>query len=286
VGRAEVERRLGYPVGKLSLNHRRDLSDDLDPVGVERWIMIPATIQYTIWSDVYRCDGMVTLEEPAGKISTRGKNAGKPMMRKKRVTRGCQDEIVLWDVGVDQQTGKVSDEFRCPHCGQEWRKIDLPRVGTRPVVTSLSYSGLQWKKSRIELAMLDYDRPHTSRENQRLGEITSSPIPTWVPDVPLNPQDPQYTRNALGGRKLTNVRDFFTPRNLRALSSVFTQIEGSKDGRLRDALKFAFTSTFGRITRTTRYLFKKAGNSSITGTLYFPSFSVENNFRNRSLGGE
>jgi hypothetical protein len=150
VDRAEVERRLGYSVGKLSLKHRRDLSDDLDPVGVERWIVISATIQYTIWSDVYRCDGMVTLEEPAGKISTRGKNAGKPMTRKKRVTRGCHGEIVLWDVGLDEQTGKVSEQFRCPHCGQEWRKIDLPRVSTRPVVTTLSYTGLQRKKSRIE----------------------------------------------------------------------------------------------------------------------------------------
>jgi hypothetical protein len=95
VDRAEVERRLGYTVGILSFKHRKDLTDEFDSVSVDRWIVIPATIQYTIWSDVYRCDGMVTLEEPTGKTSTRGQNAGKPIMRKKRVTRGCHGDIVL-----------------------------------------------------------------------------------------------------------------------------------------------------------------------------------------------
>src|SRR5713101_6844981 len=65
----------------------------------------------TIWSDVYRCEGFVTSEEPTGKISTRGKNVGKPSVRKKRVARGCGREIVLWDAAVDHATGEVIDEF-------------------------------------------------------------------------------------------------------------------------------------------------------------------------------
>ena len=278
VSRAEIERRLGYPVGRLSLAYRNDLPDGFNPAEQESWLVIPATIQYTIWSDVYRCDGMVTVEEPTGKISTRGKNTGKPLMRSRRVARGCHRDIILWNVGVGQQSGKAYEQFCCPHCGQVWRKIDLPRSDNRPVVTSLSYSGLQRRKKGIVFSELDCDRPHSASETQKLDGITRSPIATWVPDVSLNPQDPQYTRNALGGRKLTNVQGFFTPRNLRAMSRVFSEIEGVGDQQIRNALKFVFTSTFGRITRTTRYLFKKAGNSSITGTLYFPSFSVENNF--------
>ena len=31
------------------------------PVGVVHFICIPASIQYTIWSDVYKCQGMVTV---------------------------------------------------------------------------------------------------------------------------------------------------------------------------------------------------------------------------------
>ena len=37
------------------------------PEGVEQFICIPATIQYTVWSDVYKCEGMVVLRnKPTG----------------------------------------------------------------------------------------------------------------------------------------------------------------------------------------------------------------------------
>src|SRR5262245_7978221 len=70
--REEVERRMGPEA----------LAKHPLPEGVEQFICIPATIQYTIWSDIYKCQGMVTVEEPMGDLSKRGKNAGRPMIRK------------------------------------------------------------------------------------------------------------------------------------------------------------------------------------------------------------
>src|SRR5262249_24563594 len=46
----------------------------------------PATTQYTIWSDVFRCCR-------------------------------CGERFTLWDVAVDQESGKVAEQFNCPHCG-------------------------------------------------------------------------------------------------------------------------------------------------------------------------
>jgi len=94
LSRSDVEQRLGYPVSDLP---RDQAWKDIDVSQVEDWICIPATIQYTIWSDVYRCEGFVTIEEPTGKISTRGKNAGKAIMSKKRVEQSCGADIMLWD---------------------------------------------------------------------------------------------------------------------------------------------------------------------------------------------
>jgi hypothetical protein len=94
--KAEVETRLGYPVTELPPG--KDWGD-LDVAKAKQWVCIPATIQYTIWSDVYRCEGFVTTEESTGKISTRGKNAGKPIVRKKRAARGCGHEIVRLGAG-------------------------------------------------------------------------------------------------------------------------------------------------------------------------------------------
>jgi DNA methylase len=130
----EVEARLGYPVTQLL---RDEDWGTLDVAKVEHWVCIPATIQYTIWSDVYRCEGFVTIEEPTGKISTRGKNAGKPMVQKKRVARGCGKEIVLWDTAVDPGSGDVQEVFSCPHCGLQWKKVQIRREQAIPVKTNI-----------------------------------------------------------------------------------------------------------------------------------------------------
>ncbi len=119
LARTEVEARLGYPVTELP---RDDDRAELDAAEATYWICIPATIQYTIWSDVYRCEGFVTIEESTGRVSTRGKNAGQPVVLKKRVARGCGRDIVLWEAAVNQNTGAVSETFDCPHCGLNWKR--------------------------------------------------------------------------------------------------------------------------------------------------------------------
>jgi len=117
LSRDEAEKRLGYSVSDLPPDKAWN---DVDVSKIEEWICIPATIQYTIWSDVYRCEGFITIEEATGKTSKRGKNAGKPIIQKKQVARGCGGEIPLWDCAVDHSTATVFETFSCPHCGQEW----------------------------------------------------------------------------------------------------------------------------------------------------------------------
>src|SRR5439155_12103015 len=126
VSKAEVEDRLGYPVTELP---RDEQWGHLDVAMIEKWLCIPARIQHTIWSDVFRCEGFVTIEEPTGKVSTRGKNAGKPAMSKKRVGRGCGADIVLWTAALVKGTSQVKDVFHCPHCQQGWKKMQLARSG-------------------------------------------------------------------------------------------------------------------------------------------------------------
>ena len=132
---------------------------------VKQWVCIPATIQYTIWSDVYRCEGFVTIEEPTGKVSTRGKNTGKPIVQKKRVARGCDGEIVLWDVSVDNPAGDVKEEFHCPVCDQKWTKYDLNYVRAIPVHVALDYTGHKGKDVRI-LSANQPMRTNASRRNR------------------------------------------------------------------------------------------------------------------------
>jgi hypothetical protein len=149
--KAQVEERLGYPVTELPRDEDRA---KLDVAKVAQWICIPATIQYTIWSDVYRCEGFVTLEEPTGKVSTRGKTAGKPILSQKRVARGCGKNIVLWEAAVDHKTGEVAELFTCPDCQSKWKKMQLRRQGSVPVVVNIASVGLKRIKRGCEPARL------------------------------------------------------------------------------------------------------------------------------------
>ncbi len=65
----------------------------------------PATIQYTIWSDAFEC-------------------------------ARCGAELVLWDLAIDGESGKVREDFVCQTCGAGWRKLQLRWLKSVPVVTN------------------------------------------------------------------------------------------------------------------------------------------------------
>jgi len=133
---------------------------------------IPATIQYTIWSDVYLC---------------------KP---KKRDTKkhpinpdGCGEEILLWDVAVDKESGKVRDIFECPICGETWRKTELILLRSVPVITNYQYTDPDTGKKRRS------EHRATNFEFERLKEIQTKEIPYWYPTTPFESYREMWQQN-------------------------------------------------------------------------------------------
>lgn len=86
-----------------------------------------ATIQYTIWSDVFECGR-------------------------------CSDELVLWDVAVDRSSGKVHDSFTCPTCGAGWRKTQLRWLRSEPVVTNYECPTCKPKRNEHPTTAAEKDR--------------------------------------------------------------------------------------------------------------------------------
>ena len=142
-------------------------------------------IQYTIWSDVYRCEGFVTIEESTGKTSTRGKNAGKPITKKRTVARGCGADVVLWYAMQnpdDLVQSSEKHEFCCALCKQLWEKVNLPFVRITPIAADYVFQGAKSAAVRIRR---NITAPGTS-ENRRsdtasageLGILISLSMPT------------------------------------------------------------------------------------------------------------
>jgi hypothetical protein len=267
--REEVETRLGYPVTKLP---RQADWGDIDVAEVKQWVCIPALIQYTIWSDVYRCEGFVPVEEPTGKLSLRGKNVGKPLMKRRSVQRGCRNEFRLWDVGVDFQTREVRERFSCPSCGQQWTVDNATLLRTEP--TSVIYEYTCFNKKH-EVAERRVHRKLSRHDENKLTEIDASELKYWYPTAQIVPGE---QGNPFLNRGIRTVDRFWTPRNLRALARLWREFDLVSDKRLQEPLRFLFTSVaVGICSRMTRYNFGKRGNGAMAMRLYFPHFQAEAN---------
>ncbi len=265
VTRSEVESRLGYTVTELP---RDEAWGKVDLAKVDQWICIPATISYTIWSDVYRCQGFVTIDEPTGKISSRGKNLGKPIMSKRKVGRGCGSHIVLWKSALLKQTGEVLDVFQCPDCGQSWKKIQLTRLGETPTESVYGYRALQKKMVRVQ-------RPFTTRERLLIEEIETRPLPYWYPNDPID-MGREMLLHGLQRRGNMTIGDFFFKRQLWALGRLWKEFSDA-DPRVICVLRFLFTSLQGRYSKRTKWHRSRFGQCAMPNNLYIPSLMVENN---------
>ena len=260
----EVEARLGFPVTELP----RDKEwGDLDVAKVKQWVCIPATLQYTIWSDVYRCEGFVTIEEPTGKISTRGKNAGKSVMSKKRVARGCGKDIVLKNAslvhGHDDRQGST---FTCPYCNTTWQKSPLPWLRSDPVESYVSWCGLD-RHARNYMRRISLKEAELALKEPKSGD--------WFPADELYENSELLTMGA-GKRGIKRVSNFYFPRQLRSLAHLFSFIESIGDQCLRKASLFCFTAIALKCSRLNRLRPSGVGDP-LTGTLYIGSLIREEN---------
>jgi predicted RNA-binding Zn-ribbon protein involved in translation (DUF1610 family) len=201
----------------------------------------PATIQYIIWSDVFRCCR-------------------------------CGEHFILWDVAVDHTLGKVASTFDCPHCGFHGPKTKHTRVDAVPVVTNYEYVDRRTgKKKRAE-------HRTTPAELDNIQEIEAKTIRYWYPTDPLGPDREMYIRSALHLRNITRVCDFYTKRNLWALAALWSRISACNDRRMTAALRFIVSASLYVASKMSSFRYDSRNPNNTAGgihkgTLYIPSFS-------------
>ena len=175
----------------------------------------------------------------------------------------CGAEIVLWDAAADRAAGRVAMQFPCPACKTLWKKTSLKLIGTRPV------------QKRVRNKSL----PVTDLDLEKIREADALPIPCWYPqNRMMNAPDNVVVwgdKWRKGCFSITHVSGVYTHRNLWALALIWDEIGKVRSTELRAALQFLFTSIARRDSRRTAW--NGARGSSISGTLYISSISVENN---------
>lgn len=173
----------------------------------------------------------------------------------------CRGEFSYWRA-MKEKGVTEGDRLTCPECSKTLRKADLTWIGEQPVQSHTS-SG----SNRI-----DTHEPVPS-ELALIQSALAAPIPYWVPKVPFGSEREMWraSHRAMG---VAEVADFFTKRNLHALAALRHSIILETEGRVREALLFAFTAAVNRASKRYQWNAKRPTNV-MTGTLYISSLRYE-----------
>lgn len=205
-------------------------------------------INYTVWSDVFICPT-------------------------------CSNEIVFWDVAVDQEKGKVNNTFFCPQCRSELSKRNCTRAQETYFDTRLKKTFTMAKQVPVlinySVGKKRFEKKPDEFDLALIEKINNMEIPYWYPTDRMC-EGSESRRNDRYG--ITHVHQFYTRRNLHLNAWLRHKIIEVKEKCISDILLFGFNNVQQRHCKLNAMRFNVSFPSNITsGTLYLPSMIRENN---------
>ena len=205
-------------------------------------------INYTIWSDVFRCPE-------------------------------CGGEIVFWDAAVDRENGRVSDKFSCGHCSASLSKRALERSWTSEIDIGLGNQRKYAKQIPVEINYSFEGKRYAKKPDlydlEVIRVVESMSPKDWFPTNRM-PEGDEARRNDEDG--LTHVHHFYTRRNLIALAELFRRAKDSGNPLLKQLVVNMLTRANRQSSLHISNYFKGGGGvckGHLSGTLYVPSLSPE-----------
>ena len=175
----------------------------------------------------------------------------------------CEREILFWDAAVDHEVGAVQRTLSCPVGHGPFKKTDLLWLRSQPVQENISLDGQTTRLVRpAEEVGLD-------------GSVNRANIPHWYPRVPWEPWREMWrAQHEVQG--IATSADFFTARNLHALSALWDAIGQVGEDSIRGGLRFVFTASVNRASRRYQWHPKRPTNV-LSSTMYLASLNYEFN---------
>ncbi len=175
----------------------------------------------------------------------------------------CGREILFWEAAVDHEAGAVNRTLSCPIGHGPFKKTELRWMRSEPVQRNIRVEGQQARLVQpVEGAVKD-----------QLGDRTS--VPYWYPTAAWEPWREMWRAQHKVQRIVTSA-DFFTSRNLHALSALWDAIGQIDDDSIRAGLRFVFTASVNRASRRYQWHPRRPTNV-LSSTMYFASLNYEFN---------
>lgn len=216
---------------------RRLLTPQRSFPGAPTW----GRINYTIWSDVFVCPE-------------------------------CTQEVIFWEAAVDKETGKVRDNFPCPHCDVTLTKDSIERAWLTHYDKAINQTVRQAKQVPVlinySVNKKRFEKRPDAFDLALIEKIEQLDIPYRFPTDPIPNGDKTVEPLRIG---LTHVHHFYTKRNL--------WVSGAYFFRASNKVLFLLSSLSIHINKMRRYQPEKQGGTpGLPGTLYISALSVELSF--------
>lgn len=191
----------------------------------------------------------------------------------------CGTEINLWNCSINKEKKEEYDEFPCPKCGVNQTKKTLERVWVKlydPVLKRIrDFAKQEPALICYKVGKKKYEKIPDVNDLQIITKIRDEFSSVGVPICELPPgSNTDQPRRSHG---FNYVHDFYTARNLSTIAALR---RSSRNPLIQFWLNAAnrYLSKMSKIG-VTYYLHGGGGaiNAGLLGTLYIPSFSVENN---------
>jgi len=184
------------------------------------------------------------------------------------VCPSCNNELVLWDVAVDEDSKTIKDEFNCPHCGnlcskktmkKAWETVfdsildDTISINKKvPVKFCYSFNGRRGEKVPDESDYQNFQKiDRIVIQNPRTAKL----------------QDGFNTSQPIQSNGVTHTHLFYTRRSYVYYCRMYELIKDDIH------LLNWFTSVLQSTSKMNRFRFSGTGINS--GTLYIPSLNWE-----------
>lgn len=215
--------------------------------------LLPGTINYTIWSEVYVCPH-------------------------------CSKEVVFWDASVEKDIEKTRKKPVCTYCGVELKKADCEKVMEHVWDEQANETTLQPKSVPIRINYECGGKRYTKSPDENdlavIKKIEELKIGYWYPSNLMMNIGTAWGDQWRAGYHvgMTRVNHFYFKRNLYVLAKCFDLIEKEEDESIKSLLKFWMSSIYSRSHKLNRYMpdhHRHVG--PLSGTLYIPAFQAEIN---------
>lgn len=204
---------------------------------------IKGRINYTVWSDVFVCPS-------------------------------CSEEVVFWDAAVDKESGKVLDEFECPHCGASLSKGKMERAWRTYYDKAIGETVRQAKQVPVWINYTAmgrrYEKKPDAYDLELIDRIEGMDIPYWYPTDKIPKGDKTGEPLRIG---ITHVHHFYTKRNLWVLGCLKSFAIKTQNKQI----DFWMSSIEHGLSKRVKHGNWSFPMSILSGTLYIPSLNRENN---------